>query len=59
MYNVGMEKKTTTSILEVKNISLTIIRIYRQLWGNLDLEEVQEIYKRGGLDATQIRLTGD
>jgi len=54
MYNVGMEKKTTTSILEVKNISFSIIMIYRQLWGYLDLEEVQEIYKRDGLDATQI-----
>ena len=49
-----MEKKTTTSILEVKNISFPIIMIYRQLWGYLDLEEVQEIYKRDGLDATQI-----
>ena len=54
-----MEKKTTTSILEVKNISFPIIMIYRQLWGYLDLEEVQEIYKRDGLDATQDVSTDD
>jgi len=58
MYNVGMEKKTTTSILEVKGISFAIVMIYRELWGDLDLEDVQEIYKRGGLDKKQLQSTG-
>jgi hypothetical protein len=48
-----MDMKNKTDILDVKNISFLVILIYRELWGNLSLEDVQEIYKTDGMDRTQ------
>jgi len=42
-----------TDILQVKNISFEIIKIYRELWGDMTLEHVQIVYLTNGLDNTQ------
>ena len=53
LWLVPLYDRDMTDILDVQGISADIVRIYRQLWGDLSLEDVQAVYEADGLDKIQ------